>query len=68
MILEDKIIEILTKSEKPLCVPEISEKLALPDMEVLKAILTLDKEHKISHCVRTLDESDREQSTYYYIE
>ncbi len=67
MTLEEKIIETLTKSEKPLCLPEISEKLALPDMDVLKAILILDKEHKINRCVRTLAESDREQSTYYYI-
>lgn len=67
MILEEKIIEILIKSEKPLCLPEISEKLELPDMEVLKAIINLNKEHKIDYCSKTLDESDREQSTYYYI-
>ena len=39
MTLEEKIIKILAKSEKPLCLPEISEKLALPDMDVLKAII-----------------------------
>nr|DAW03166.1 MAG TPA: hypothetical protein [Caudoviricetes sp.] len=68
MNLEEKILDLLSKSARPLCLQEIATELSLPgDRELLSLLLKLDKEHKIQHIVKPLgSESNPNESTYYY--
>ncbi len=68
MNLEEKITDLLSKSEQPMCLQEIADELSLPgERELLSLLLKLDKEHKIQHIVKPLGKgSCPNESTYYY--
>jgi hypothetical protein len=63
--LEKEILKILSDSTYPLCLADLAKLMHYPEMEILPALMNLDKCHRLKRHIKPLENPNDNQSCYY---